>query len=246
MKRALCSLFAMIAMAFLSCSAIVSSLPVQLERVSNPQDYAVNIRVITTGTFMGAVGGGTAIQTDSNGTYILTVAHVCDNPVPPFPYDITVFNMQGRGTPATIVATDSAHDLCLLHTDARWSGVLSTIVDPRTVDLFAPLENYGNAVGIFQGYDLPSRELNDHHVLLRNTGEFAGIFNDWIFVHSIPTVGGQSGSAVIYDGMLIGVISMGITTGTFDAEHVSLSVRGDVVYEFLMDNRIELHYTQLR
>ena len=215
---------------------------------TNPRDWSVVIYMVPYDTFGDAIlsgvssGGGTAIQTsEEDGTYILTAGHVCQPSIQVFgglvPFQVWVYDMAGEEAMAQIVDTNLDTDLCLLHTPMIWPGALSRIVYTGTLPDFAALQNFGHPNSWFEGSDsMTSWQPNDFFLLFKNDGYFAGLFSETIFSYTIPSVQGQSGSAILYGDALVGVISRGDMT----AEHVGFAVRSEVVDQFLSRNGIFL------
>ena len=215
---------------------------------SNPRDWSAVIYMVPYDAFGDAIlsgvssGGGTAIQTsEEDGTYILTAGHVCQPYLQVFggltPFQIWVYDMDGEEAMAQIVDIDLETDLCLLHTPMVWPGALSNIIYTEALPDFAALQNFGHPNSWFEGSDsMTAWQPNDFFLLFKNDGYFAGLFSETIFSYTIPSIQGQSGSAILYGNVLVGVISRGDIT----AEHVGFAVRSEVVDQFLNRNNIFL------
>lgn len=168
------------------------------------------------------------------GISIVTAAHFCTDFISPLATPIFAYNSRGQEFEALPLVVDVDADLCLIVAIGDWGGeALTQLVDPNTIPDYARIENYGNPYGRFQGEDGEREgEPRERFVTFRNEGFFAGIWSDYFFAHNITSESGQSGSAILYEGSLLGIVM----ARDRRSPHIGYAVRGDVVYRFLSDN----------
>ena len=141
--------------------------------------------------------GGTAFFVEAPGVSnpLLTVAHVCQ---PPLPGVVSVVSIaarspDGRSYSARVVRVDDAADLCLLSANAPW---------PHKVRLSSRPPRKGESVGY---YGAPGGFFR-----LGLRPEVRGHYNGregTVGHYTLPVAGGASGSAIVLrDGHLVGVV----------------------------------------
>ena len=189
-----------------------------------------------------ATGVGIAYLDNGASTVILTADHFCR--VPPFMPSgytaadrsviFTVTDNNGVVHSAYVLAEDPDVDLCLIAMDGMLDRINSRVADQDIIPPYDPLDNWGHPLGIHRGQNMEGTDDdtisdNDIYFVLRKRGYYGGIYNDWLFIHTIPTIAGQSGSAIIWDGNIVGIVSMAYGGDP----QISLAVRGDVIHDFL-------------
>jgi len=152
---------------------------------------------------MGATGSGVVVQSEPEGAYVLTAAHVCDNSdlnklspaVKTLEYRFKVIDIKGRGYNINLFSMDKESDTCVmfvkgLHTTAASISTSAPEPGDRVYNLAAPM-------GIFDVYMIPT---------------FEGFYNGETrkkHIYSIPAKGGSSGSPIFnHKGEIVGMISM--------------------------------------
>lgn len=239
----------------IGCGEPVDAQPVKIE--SDPEEayeWLAYLQVITVnkdsiaeysagGVAIGTLGMDVeALAASTEYDLVLTVEHFCDA------FILTqsmmyAYEPDGTRHTAMPIFHDESTDLCLLMIDGPWVGnTLSTFLDPNEVPLQAEIENYGNPSGRFQGETgmptLEYRAFPEYHVTFRYNGYMAGMYSDVLFAHSIPTMQGQSGSPILYNGMIIGLVSLVDGRGS----HVGFAVRANRIFEFLNRAGVDVDY----
>ena len=195
--------------------------------------------------------GGVCVDLDAGGCFVLTVNHFCHSDVQElfgpepknFDYDSgfsfyfageTISGSTGTGW---VVAQDPAADLCLLWIEGTFDQAVETIASEENIENFAELLNWGAPRGIFRPY--PS------FGLLLFEGRWGGwcegfcqlpglVEDQNVFMHSIPTSGGQSGSAIFLGERLFGLqIASNPSIDSF-----GISARPSAINSFLLTNKI--------
>jgi hypothetical protein len=199
--------------------------------------------------------GGVCVELDDGGCFVLTANHFCHSdleelfgPEPKnFDYNSnfkiyfageTISGSTGTGW---VVAQEPATDLCLIWVEGDFEHAVNAIANEENVENFAALSNWGAPRGFFRPY--PSFGL-----LL-----FEGYWGGWcegfcrlpgivedenVFMHSIPTSSGQSGSAIFLGEKLFG---MQIASNS-SIDSFGISTRPSAIHNFLLANNINKPY----
>lgn len=180
-------------------------------------------------------------------TYILTAAHFCVAVELSQFKDTSIFaayEPDGTIHPVEMVDFNPLNELCLLRTiGSQWELTNNQIINPDSISPQSRIYNYSNPSGRYHGRNIiPNGNLppalNEYSVTFRYDGYFAGLYSDIMFAHSIMTFVGQSGSPVLYNGRILGIISASDSR----TSQIGFAVRGNIIYNYLTDMGIEVSY----
>lgn len=150
--------------------------------------------------------------------FVLSVEHVCDN-INPQQYEGG--DVYGHRFPIKVVAIHPVVDLCLILAYHGFESEIHTL--DTTPPRYAEVYNYSAPLGTFRDGELWTLPL------------FTGIVHGYSgslrehLITSVPVHQGSSGSALYYQGHLVGLVSQRNTA----FEHFSYAIRSAYVAQFL-------------
>ena len=146
-------------------------------------------------------GSGFVVRVETDGSYIITAGHVCENRVPSavapdkINAEFTAHRLDGEGFKAIVLDYNKEHDVCMM-----FAPELTEKIQPVLLSYDAPkpgdkVFNISAPKGLFQANSAPIIE-----------GRFNGDYNksDW---YTLPAAPGCSGSMIVnVEGKLIGMV----------------------------------------
>ena len=161
----------------------------------------------------GSEGQGSAVILDSN--YAITAGHAV------FGQDtVTLISPDKVPQIVKVLKYDGERDLALLEGRFNQSGV---VLSRKTPEL--------DAVLVAIGYPLGG-QLNS--IQVATYGHYQGVLDDVFFLHTVPTMFGNSGGGIFNTaGELVGVTVGVANGGGFPAVNLGVAVRWDMIHKFI-------------
>lgn len=189
-----------------------------------PNDVLAHVLLATSDHPNVPIGGGVCVSRSSEDCYVLTAAHVCTSPGI-FAYDIT-----GAIHEVELVDLDIATDLCLMRGLGEFPGVVRSMnINPP---FHSEVTNVASPGGLYEPLPLI--------FIPKFEGRLVGISRDpfspgnALMVTTVYASFGSSGSALMYNGSLIGIMQQ----IRADVRYLSFASLPDTTYRFLLRNGI--------
>lgn len=190
-----------------------------------------------------STAGGVIVQSNQQGTYVLTANHFCHN-VSGFAFQLRIKGVFDHGGPTAqfeVYNQQIESDLCLLRTDEYIVGF-----EPPSIIFADDVDRFQEVIGVGSPCSLYDR--GDNWNLAAYSGRWSGyatnrlnlmvgnqrINPDHLLFTTMPATTGQSGSGVWIEDKLFGIV---VATNS-NIDDNSYMVDPEVVYLFLQDNNI--------